>query len=273
MAKIRQEKRLSEAEVRALRAELAALPRGSVTRKVIKGIARFYLQWAEKGRTKSLYLAADEVEPMREKVARRRELIKILRAYPQEPAGVVEPIVGCGISIKRGDELARWARTAAAWERRDKFPLIMKYLRSPQEARVCVVYGLRRTGKTTMLMQAVNALSPEEFDRAAYVKASVQATMRDMDAVLKGLERDGVRIVLIDEATLMDDFIDMAALFSDVYAAGGMKIVLSGTDSLGFWFAIDEELYDRAFLVHTTVIPFAEFNRVLGIRDIDEYIR
>ena len=273
MAKIRQEKRLSEAEVRALRTELDALPRGSVTRKVIKGVARFYLQWAEKGRTKSRYLSADEVEPMRKKVERRRELIKILRSYPQKPAGAAEPIVGCGISIKRGDELARWARTAAAWERRDKFPLIMKYLHSSQEARVCVVYGLRRTGKTTMLMQAVNALSPEEFNRAAYVKASVQATMRDIDAVLRGLERDGVRIVLIDEATLMDDFIDMAALFSDVYAAGGMKVVLSGTDSLGFWFALDEELYDRAFLVHTTVIPFAEFGRVLGIRDIDEYIR
>lgn len=96
-------------------------------------------------------------------------------------------------------ESAQWARTAAAWERRDKFPLIMRYLRSPQEARVCVVYGLRRTGKTTMLMQAVNALSPEEFDRAAYVKASVQATMRDMDAVLRGLEQEGVRWRNVEE--------------------------------------------------------------------------
>ena len=38
----------------------------------------------------------------------------------------------------------------------------------------------------------------------------------------------------IDEVTLMPDFIDSAALFSDIYAAQGMKIVLSGTDSLGF---------------------------------------
>lgn len=65
----------------------------------------------------------------------------------------------------------------------------------------------------------------------------------------------------------------MAAVFSDTYAAAGMKIVLSGTDSLGFWFALDEELYDRARMIHTTVIPYAEFRRVLGIRDIDEYIR
>ena len=33
-----------------------------------------------------------------------------------------------------------------------------------------------------------------------------------------------------------------------------MKIVLSGTDSLGFWLAMDEELYDRAKAIHTTFI-------------------
>ena len=97
--------------------------------------------------------------------------------------------------------------------------------------------------------------------------------MREMDGVLKALEGEGVRYVFVDEATLMEDFIDMAAIFSDTYAAAGMKIVLSGTDSLGFWFALDEELYDRARMIHTTVIPYAEFRRVLGIRDIDEYIR
>lgn len=40
----------------------------------------------------------------------------------------------------------------------------------------------------------------------------------------------------------MEDFIDGAALFSDVYAACGMKIVLSGTDSLGFYFTEGEAL-------------------------------
>ena len=38
----------------------------------------------------------------------------------------------------------------------------------------------------------------------------------------------------------MEDFIEGAALFSDVFAASGMKIVLSGTDSPGFLFTEDE---------------------------------
>ncbi|MBQ6833783.1 MAG: ATP-binding protein, partial [Lachnospiraceae bacterium] len=75
------------------------------------------------------------------------------------------------------------------------------------------------------------------------------------------------------EVTLMEDFIDSASLFSDIYTMMGMRIVLSGTDSLGFWFARDNELYDRVRMVHTTFIPFREYSRLLGIDSIDEYIR
>lgn len=71
----------------------------------------------------------------------------------------------------------------------------------------------------------------------------------------------------------MEDFIGSAALFSDIYATQGMKIVLSGTDSLGFWFALHQELYDRAITIHTTFIPFREHSCLLGINSIDEYIR
>ena len=46
----------------------------------------------------------------------------------------------------------------------------------------------------------------------------------------------GYKYVFIDEVTLIEDFIEGAALFSDIFAACGMKIVLSGTDSLGFFF-------------------------------------
>ena len=62
-------------------------------------------------------------------------------------------------------------------------------------------------------------------------------------------------------------------MFSDVFAASGMKIVLSGRDSLGFMFTEDEELYDRCILSHTTFIPYREFEEVLGVVGIDDYIR
>jgi len=39
----------------------------------------------------------------------------------------------------------------------------------------------------------------------------------------------------------------------------GMKLVLSGTDSLGFAMANRDELYDRSVMIHTSFIPFREY--------------
>lgn len=44
-------------------------------------------------------------------------------------------------------------------------------------------------------------------------------------------------------------------------------------DSLGFAFSKEEQLYDRCIMLHTTFIPYREFENVLGIKGIDEYIR
>ncbi len=41
----------------------------------------------------------------------------------------------------------------------------------------------------------------------------------------------------------------------------------------GFLLSESEELYDRCILLHTTWIPYREFERVLNIKGIDEYIR
>ena len=45
----------------------------------------------------------------------------------------------------------------------------------------------------------------------------------------------------------------------------GMKIELCGTDSLGFLFSEDEQLFDRCILLHTTFIPYREFEQVLAM--------
>lgn len=147
------------------------------------------------------------------------------------------------------------------------------YLYSGESDRVCLVFGLRRTGKTTMLRQAIARMNKEDLSRTTYIKARRSDTMAMMNRDLKKLFDAGFRYVFIDEVTLMRDFIDSAALFSDVFAAMGMKIVLSGTDSHGFWLAMDQELYDRAKPIHITFIPYREYSRLLGIDSIDEYIR
>ena len=124
-----------------------------------------------------------------------------------------------------------------------------------------------------MIRQLILDMSPEMKKRTAFIQISPNETLSMLNKDLKILEKQGYRYIFIDEVTLLSDFIEGAALFSDIYAASGMKIVLSGTDSLGFLFAEDEQLYDRCILLHTTFIPYREFENVLGIKGIDQYIR
>lgn len=176
-------------------------------------------------------------------------------------------------SIRTGEALAGMVKQVRKLQKRDCFEQISKYLYSDDYTRVCAVYGLRRTGKTTMLFQAIADMSEADFDKTAYVKMRTSDRIEHIARDLDRLYEDGFRYVFIDEVTLMEDFIDSAALFSDIYAMMGMRIVLSGTDSLGFWLAEGNELYDRVRMVHTTFIPYREYSRLLCIDSIDEYIR
>ncbi len=171
-----------------------------------------------------------------------------------------------------GGELLALSQVVDAWEIRGCYSQLEDYLYHGDRTRICLVYGLRRTGKTTMLRQAVAEMAKEDQLKSAYIKIRRSDTMAMVNRDMRKLFDAGYKYVFLDEVTLMKNFIDSATLFSDVFAAMGMKLELSGTDCLGFWLAMDEELYDRAKLIHTTFIPYREYSRLLGIDSIDEYI-
>jgi len=259
-----------------LKRQIAELPAGSISRKTINGKVYFYHQWQENGKTQGYCVSEKEAAEIKTQIERRRALQKELRALEKKSNSVASvPIHDDSFKtvIVFGDNLASTVESVKKWRKRACYNSLIKYLDAPVADRVCLVYGLRRTGKTTMLRQAIADMSKEKFSKCAYIKARTTDTMADINYDLKALSALGYKYIFIDEVTLMQDFVDSAALFSDVFAAQGMKIVLSGTDSLGFWFAANEELYDRATMIHTTWISFKEHSYLLGINDIDEYIR
>ncbi len=253
--------------------EIAILPQGSINVKKINGKEQPYLQWTENGKSKSQYIKKDEREQILAGVERRKQLQDELRELKKLDIVDIPTPTKFETSVIIGNRLLAMTKGVRNWKERDCFKQLQKYLNSDTTDRVCLVFGLRRTGKTTMLRQAVLKMTPPQASKTAYIKAKGTDTMAAMNRDLEKLLELGYENVFIDEVTLMEDFIDSAALFSDIYAAQGMKIVLSGTDSLGFWFALHQELYDRAVTIHTTFIPFREHSRLLGIDSIDEYIR
>lgn len=262
--------------IKVLQEEISQLPKGYISQKNIQGKTRYYLQWSENGKKKSKYIKDGELEHLREQIEHRKALQEELKELQNRQNSTVKMSgidLECETNITVGRALLAMTKGVAEWERRDCYEQLQDYLHSKETDRVCLIYGLRRTGKTTMLRQAVSDLSESEFNKAAYIKLRRTDTMAMLNRDLKRLFNANYQYIFLDQVTLMSDFIDSAALLSDVFAAMGMKIVLSGTDSLGFSLAMNEELYDRAISIHTTFIPFREHSRLLGIDSIDEYIR
>jgi hypothetical protein len=265
-------------ELDRIREEIATLPIGYISQKTIYGKTRYYHQWTENGKKKSKYIDNSIVEELQAKIERRKELQKrekelsMLVNVPtvQQTKAKSEPAYKTKVIL--GKELKSHIATAAKYKRRSIYKQITDFIYSNIYDKVFILYGLRRTGKSTLIRQVIADMSQADFDKTAYIQISRNDDLAKLNKDLQVLEQNGFKYVFIDEVTLMSDFIEGAALLSDIYAAMGVKIVLSGTDSLGFIFSKSDQLYDRCFLAHTTFIPYREFEEVLGVKGIDEYI-
>lgn len=265
-----------QAKIADLEQQIAELPAGSVTKKTINGNAYFYHRWTEDKKRREKYLPAEEVDSFRKQIERRKGLEKELKVLQKQlPRKSVSAASAhtFATNIRAGEALRTFSASVRRYRKRECFRQLHDYIYGELQDKVLILYGLRRTGKTTMIRQIFAGMSDAELSKAVFIQITARDTLADVNRDLKMLEAQGFRYVFLDEVTLMEDFIEGAALFSDVFAACGMKVVLSGADSLGFLFTEDEQLYDRCILLHTTFIPYREFESVLGIRGIDEYIR
>ena len=258
-------------QLRYIKEWISQLPPGNITYKTIKGKKYPYYQWTEDGKQHGRRVKDDELAELTEKIEQRKTLEKKLKDSGATTDLLDEKFFFS--SVKTDKELLDFVAPVKNLKKRICYKNLHEYIYGNSTDRVFILYGLRRTGKTTLIRQLIAEISEEMLMQTAFMQINSFIDLAKLNIDLKQLSKMGYRYVFIDEVTLMNDFIDCAALFSDVYASSGMKIVLSGTDSLGFLFSEDNELYDRCFMTHTTFIPYAEFENVLGIKGIDEYIR
>ena len=203
--------------------------------------------------------------------ARYHAIYQKLESYGQPVVSVFLPsqTTEFHTNVVTGTGLQALANSVAKYGKRDCFSTLQKFVAGSYDGKICILYGLRRTGKTTLLFQMLSDLP---IEKTAYIKVQTTDDMSRLTKDLKVLFELGYRYVFIDEITLLSDFIDTAAVLSDVFSMMGMKIVVSGTDSLGFAMANRDELYDRSVTIHTSFIPFREYARLLNIRSVDSYI-
>ena len=256
--------------------QIAELPAGAVTKKTVNGKEYYYHRWTEEKKRREKYIPAEELDWFRKQIEQRKALEKELKTLKKQLPNAAVPAASAQVfatTVRTGAALRAFSAPVRNYKKRECFQHLYDYIYGAMQDRVFILYGLRRTGKTTMIRQIFVEMSDAELAKSAFIQITTKNTLAEVNRDLQYLQTQGFQYVFLDEVTQMEDFIEGAALFSDVYATCGMKIVLSGTDSLGFLFTKDEQLYDRCVLLHTTFIPYREFASVLGIQGIDEYIR
>ena len=251
--------------------EIAVLPAGGVSKKNVHGNIYYYHRITQNGKRIENYVKADEVDELISNIEKRKKLEKELKKLKQ--CMPKEKNLDFKTKVLVGDRLKSLVSVIRNYKKRECIQSLRDYIFKDIADKVFILYGLRRTGKTTLIRQIILELSESDFNKAAFIQVTSRDSLSEIDEDLRLLEKNGYKYVFLDEVTLMEDFIEGASLFSDIYASSGMKIILSGTDSLGFAFSKEEQLYDRCIMLHTTFIPYREFENVLGIYGIDEYIR
>lgn len=254
-------------------AEMETLPTGNITYKKINGREYAYYQWRENGKQHTRRTKGEEFEQLSSQIERRKELQKLIKNVELSKVDLEKKVAQFRCTTRIGDALERFVQPVIKWRKRECYQQLYDYIYGDVSDRVFILYGLRRTGKTTLIRQLIADMDMAMKSKSVFIQIQDTKILDDVNQDLRILEEKGYRYIFIDEVTLLNDFIEGAALFSDVFAASGMKIVLSGTDSLGFMFTEDEELYDRCIMCHTTFIPYREFENVLGIVGIDNYIQ
>lgn len=141
---------------------------------------------------------------------------------------------------------------------------LLDFLKDDTDLKVCGLYGLRRTGKSTLMYQTIQDIG---FDNCVYINCSNADNYIDLENEIEALEE---KYIFIDEITKIEDFISLSSSLAENYS--DKKITITGTDSASILFAKGSELYDRIHLIHTTYISYAEYNYLLG-KSLEDYIK
>ena len=150
---------------------------------------------------------------------------------------------------------------------------LMYYLNNPCKGKICMLYGLRRTGKTVMMKHAVYNLINNGITNVAFITVTEQTSLAHLYNKINELVKSDYKYIFIDEITAISGFIQSSALLADAYATSDIHIIIAGTDSLVLELAGRDNLYDRYIKIDTSYISYKEYEYLNNGVSILDYMR
>lgn len=174
-------------------------------------------------------------------------------------------------------KLFKYIEPVAYLNKRFCFDTIKEFLDSKigSTRNILALFGLRRTGKTVMIQQAVkhligNGVSSEKIACLTLKDNKIdEIKLRDYISVLYDVF--DIDYLFIDELTYAVGGLSFLSSLSDFYTT--KKTILSGTNSLGFVPLLRHTLFYRVIRVNTTYISYKEFSDLYPSAKLLDYIK
>ena len=155
-----------QARVAELEQRISNLPAGSITKKTVNGKEYFYHRWTENKKRREKYIPAEEVDSFRKQIERRKGLEKELKVLQKQlPRKSVSAANAntFATNIRTGEALRTFSASVRKYRKRECFQQLHDYIYGEQQDKVFILYGLRRTGKTSMIRQIFVEMSDAEL--------------------------------------------------------------------------------------------------------------
>lgn len=169
-----------------------------------------------------------------------------------------------GVNVYTGSSLGAYIRSSIdkSWKFRDIVDSIVNYFDNPYKGMMFGLTGLRGTGKTVSLLQALVKMN--KLSESMYVTLSTDSDI-DCTGLCSYLEPQltGIKYLVIDEATRIKNLIKNGDTLFEELKRFGIAVVLSGTDTLALAISSGDGLFHRIVEHNITFISLAEYERIL----------
>jgi predicted AAA+ superfamily ATPase len=82
-----------------------------------------------------------------------------------------------------GSRLQKMVEDIKEYKKRECYKDIYDYIYSGNNQRVLILYGLSRTGKTTLIKQLISEMNSEDFKRSAIIQIKSSDTLREVNNI------------------------------------------------------------------------------------------
>lgn len=172
------------------------------------------------------------------------------------------------IKVYGNQEILLEYRNYSKYNKRNQFDSLYRSVK--QSSKIVALYGLRRTGKTVLLIQLAQKLI-SEGNNICYILISKGAEARDLFNTLDKI-KSKYDYIIIDEITYLDGFVCWANQL-EMYNNSETKLVIAGTQSFALYMSKNDILLDRIDFIDTTYISFKEYNRLFNGTTLTDYIQ